>query len=98
MLFTIGQNGALDGSNHLVYGLPLAIGKHAERCVAKQIRTAELQRAFEVVLRNIIDMGDHMNSHPVANRAHITRFEGATLLLETAHRLKGIDSAYGQHP
>ena len=95
MLFTICQNSMLDGTYHLTYRLPFTIRDLIKRHIAQYARRACAHRAVQVVFGNMVDMGDRMNGHPGTNSFDISRFDSVILLLETLHRLKGIESSKG---
>ena len=66
--------------------------------MAKQTRIGDSQRAGKIPFGNMVNARDHMNSHPVANSAHIARLERVILLLETTHRLVCINSSEAHNP
>ena len=66
--------------------------------MTKRISIADCQFAGEVVFGNVIEVSDHMNSHPGANSIHIARFERVILLLETFYCPLGTDSSGAYNP
>jgi len=60
-----------------------------ERHVTERTGIAYMQRAIQVVLGNMIDTGDPMNSHPRINSAYISRLDLSRVLLEMSHCLNG---------
>ena len=88
----------LDGTYHLVYRLSFMTGEFIERRMAVLVRIANLQRAVQVVFGNIVDLRDHMNSHPGMNCTHITCLDFTILPLETLHCLQSINGSKGENP
>ena len=73
MTLTVGQNGALYGMYNPNHGLSFTTRNLIERRMIERITTGNIQRVVQVVFGNVIDMRDHMNSHPGTNRTHISR-------------------------
>ena len=95
MFFPVCQNGMLDDMYNLIYRLPFTTGKLIESHSMEQGRIVKLQRVIKIVFGNVVDMGDHVNSHPGFNSAYVLCFSSAILLLETLYCLKGICSSKG---
>ena len=84
----------MQGVDKIVDGLAFIDRELVEREMTDLGGAADSQGAREVVFRYLVDVSDHMNSHPASNRAHIARFELVILLLEVSHRLIG---SYGSN-
>ncbi|MGH2496095.1 MAG: hypothetical protein ACRDIV_15480 [Ktedonobacteraceae bacterium] len=66
--------------------------------MTKHVRIADCQLTGEVVFWNVVEVSDHINSHPGANSVHIARFERVILLLETFHRPVCTDGSGAYNP
>src|SRR5579863_1952354 len=95
MFFTVRQNGMLDGVYNHTYGLSLTMRNPIQRYMTEQTSAADMQRAVQVVFRNMVNIGNYMNSHPGVDGVHIPCFDSAILLLEASHSLQGIYSSKG---
>src|SRR5690348_11302130 len=98
MGFAVRQNGVLHSLDKLADRLLFRAGDLVECEMADLLRIADCQRAREVVFGNLIDAGDHMNSHPGPHSTDIARFDRTVALLEITHRLTGTDSREADEP
>lgn len=97
MCATIRRNGLLQRMDNLIDWLAFPPGDLVKRCMMECRRILQRERTIEVVFGNMVDIGDHMNSHPGMNGAHISSFDGFILLLEHARRLNGIDGGKNEN-
>src|SRR5450755_3545729 len=91
MMFSpILQNGIPQGTYNLIGRLACMIRDLVERGMMEHRSIADVERAVQVIFRNMVYMRDHMNGHPGVNGIHILCFDRTILSLEILCCLEGI--------